>query len=237
MTRLLARIRDDRGVSLAELIIAMSVTVLLLTMVGGFFVSVTRASTTTTGVDANTRVASTAMQEMQRMFRVASNNPVASGADTQYAFQYASATSVRFFAYINLNSAVEVQPVEVQFTLDAARGTLTETKWNGTPTDVTKSYFDFPRSTTPTLTATPTSSLVLATSVVPPTRGGLFTYTDASGAALTPTASGLSADDLQAVRGVSLTLTVGERDAAKPVAADNVTLTSTVGMPNLQFGS
>lgn len=232
--RALARLRrEDRGLSLAELIVAMSVTVLLLAMAGAFFASVTRASTTTTGVDSNTRVASTAMREMQRMFRVASNNPVASGVDTQYAFQYASATSVRFFAYINLNSAVDVQPVEVQFTLNASKGTITETKWNGTATDASKSYFEFPRATTATLGNTPTSTLTLASSVVPT---ALFTYRDAGGNSLMPGATGLSAADLQSVRSVTVALTVGEREAAKPSAANNVSLTSTVGMPNLQFG-
>ncbi|MEJ8285589.1 hypothetical protein [Curtobacterium citreum] len=232
--RALARLRrEDQGLSLAELIVAMSVTVLLLAMAGAFFASVTRASTTTTGVDSNTRVASTAMREMQRMFRVASNNPVASGVDTQYAFQYASATSVRFFAYINLNSAVDVQPVEVQFTLNASKGTITETKWNGTATDASKSYFEFPRATTATLGNTPTSTLTLASSVVPT---ALFTYRDAGGNALMPGATGLSDADLQSVRSVTVALTVGEREAAKPSAANNVSLTSTVGMPNLQFG-
>lgn len=232
--RALARLRrEDRGLSLAELIVAMSVTVLLLAMAGAFFASVTRASTTTTGVDSNTRVASTAMREMQRMFRVASSNPVASGVDTQYAFQYASATSVRFFAYINLNSAVDVQPVEVQFTLNASKGTITETKWNGTATDASKSYFEFPRATTATLGNTPTSTLTLASSVVPT---ALFTYRDAGGNPLMPGATGLSAADLQSVRSVTVALTVGEREAAKPSAANNVSLTSTVGMPNLQFG-
>ncbi|WIA99944.1 MULTISPECIES: PilW family protein [unclassified Curtobacterium] len=236
MMRVLRRLgRDDRGVSLAELIVAMSISVLVLTMAGAFFVSVSRASTTTTNVDSNTRVASTAMREMQRMFRVASNNPVASGVDAQYAVQYATATSVRFFAYINLNSAVDVQPVEVQFTLDPAKGTITETKWNGVPTDRTATYYDFPRATTPTLTNAPTSRLVLAESVVPST---LFTFRNAAGTAMTAGPDGaLSATDLAAVRSVSIDLTVGERDQQRPAARDDVSLTSTVGMPNLQFGS
>lgn len=235
MIRLAVRIRrDERGISLAELLVAMSVGILVLAMVGAFFVSVSRASTTTTGVDANTRSASTAMRQIERMLRVSSNNPVSSGIDTQYAFQYASATSVRFFAYINLNSAVEVQPVEVQYTLDTTRGVLVESKWNGTPTDATKSYYDFPRATTATLAAAPTASITLAGSVV---RTTLFSYADAGGAPLTPGAAGLSAAQLQAVRSVTVTLTVGESDLSKPSSANNVTLTSTVGMPNLQFGS
>ncbi|WP_144760660.1 type II secretion system protein J [Curtobacterium sp. 9128] len=234
MIRLLHRIRrEDRGVSLAELLVAMSVGVLVLAMAGAFFVSVARASATGTGVDANTRVSTTVMREVQRMLRVASNNPVQSGTDTQYAFQYASATSVRFFAYINLNSAVEVQPVEVQFTLDPTKGTITETKWSGTPTDPTKTYFDFPRSATAALSDTPTSTIILGTNVVP---GTLFTYRDAGNNPLTPTAAGLSDADLQAVRSVTFSVTVGEKDLTRLAAADNVTLTSTVSMPNLQFG-
>jgi hypothetical protein len=200
-------------------------------MVGAFFASVSRASTTASGVDSNTRVASTAMREMQRMFRVASDNPVASGVNTQYAFQYASSTSVRFFAYINLNSTVEVQPVEVQFTLDPTKGTITETKWNGTPTDLTKSYYDFPLAATPTLAARPTSTLTLASSVVP---NALFTFRNAAGVALNPGVNGLSAADLQSVSSVTVALTVGERDPNRPAADNNVSLTSTVGMPNLR---
>jgi type II secretory pathway pseudopilin PulG len=231
--RVLARMRrDERGLSLAELIVAMSVSILVLAMAGAFFVSVSRASSTTTGVDGNTRVASTAMLEVQRMFRVASNNPVASGVDTQYAFQYASPTSVRFFAYINLNSTADVQPVEVQFTLDPTRRTIIETKWSGTATDSSRTYFEFPRATTPTLPNPPTSRLNLATSVVP---GALFTYADAGNNPLVPGASGLSAAQLQAVRSVTVTLTIGEPDASQPAADDNVTLTSTVGMPNLRI--
>lgn len=224
--------RDERGVSLAELIVAMSVSILVLTMAGAFFVSVSRASSTTTGVDSNTRVASTTMLEVQRMFRVASNNPVASGVDTQLAFQYASPTSVRFFAYINLNSTSDVQPVEVQFSLDATKRTIVETKWNGVATDLSRTYFDFPRSNTPTLSNTPTSRLTLASSVVP---GPLFSYADAGGNPLVPGVAGLSATDLQAVRSVTVSLTVGEPDLARPAARDNVTLTSTVAMPNLRI--
>jgi type II secretory pathway pseudopilin PulG len=233
--RLLRRLRRvDAGISLVELIVAMSVGVLVIGMAGAFFVSASRASSTTTNVDGNTRTASTAMREMERMFRVASNNPVASGVDTQYAFQYASATSVRFFAYINLNSAVDVQPVEVQYTLDTTRGVLTETKWNGTATDPTKTYYDFPRASTPTLGNPPTTSISLASSVVPTT---LFRYTDAGGNPLEPGAGGLTAADLQSVRSVTIALTVGERNSSLPAATDNVALTSTVGMPNLQFGN
>jgi Tfp pilus assembly protein PilW len=224
--------RDERGVSLAELIVAMSVSILVLTMAGAFFVSVSRASSTTTGVDGNTRVASTAMLELQRMLRVASNNPVASGVDTQFAFQYASPTSMRFFAYINLNSTSDVQPVEVQFTMDQAKRTIVETKWNGSPTDLSRTYFDFPRATTPTLSNSPTSQLTLASSVVP---GSLFTYADAGGNPLVPGAAGLSAADLQSVRSVSISLTVGDSDPSRPGARDNVTLTSTVAMPNLRI--
>ena len=212
----------------------MALSLIVLTAAGGFLISIQRASTVASGTSSNTRVASVAMREMQRMFRVATNNPVNLGQNTQYSFQYASATSVRFFAYVNLNSTTQIQPTEVQFTLNSTTGVLTETKLFGTATDSTNSYWTFPTATTATISTAPSSQVTLATNVVP---GTLFTYQDANNNTLTPTASGLSATDLTNVAGAVLSITVGSSTAASQAAQNNVTLTNTVDMPNLILGS
>ncbi|MGU3410788.1 PilW family protein [Microbacterium sp. M1A1_1b] len=224
---LLARFRrEDDGISLAELIVAMSLSVLVLTVAGSFLISSQKASKVAGSVSANTRVAATAMNEIGRNLRAATDNPVPTGDDSQYAFQYASATSVRFFAYVNLDSSLS-QAVEVQVALDPVRKVVTETKWAGTAVAGNSSYFAFPLAAGPVLSATPTSTRTIATSVTSTT---LFTYNDgALGSPTTPVAQA----DLANIRRVGLNVSVG-LSATDPNA---VSLQNTASMPNIVMGA
>lgn len=219
---------DERGITLVELLVAMSLSLIVLTIAGSFLVASQKASVTASSVSQNTRAASVAMNEIGRVLRAATDNPVQTGDDSQFAFQYASATTVRFFAYVNLDSTLS-QPVQVQLTLDPVTKRLTETKWVGTPMSRNLSYFSFPLSSGPTLSATPTSRRTLASSV---TNGTLFTFLDA-----TQNPAGLSvpvsATQLPNIRSVAFTLTVGS-GSSDPNA---VTLKNTASMPNIVMGA
>ncbi|WP_146243586.1 hypothetical protein [Curtobacterium sp. MCBD17_008] len=219
--RLLA---EERGISLVELIVAMTLSILILTVAGSFLVSAQRASVTARAVNDNTRTAAAAMNEMTRILRSATNNAVSTGDEPQYAFQYASATSVRFFSYVNTDSTAS-RPVLVQLTLDPVRRSITETKWAGTQVGASD-YYTFPLASTPSLSATPVLTRTLATSVVS-TRA--FTFTNAAGAPLGSIDAPLSATDLTNVRRVAITITAGT-DVSDRRAT---TLTNSVSLANL----
>jgi type II secretory pathway pseudopilin PulG len=221
--------RDERGITLAELIVAMSLSLVVLTIAGSFLVASQKASVTAGSVSQNTRAASVAMNEMGRVLRAATDNPVPTGDDSQYAFQYASATSVRFFAYVNLDSTLS-QPVQVQLTLDPATKRLTETKWAGTAVSGNLSYYTFPLAGGSTLSAAPTSRRTLASSV---TNSAAFTFQDASGNVLGSSTSPVATTDLPNIRTVTVTVSVG----ASSTDPNTVTLTNTASMPNIVMGA
>ncbi|WIB60014.1 type II secretion system protein [Curtobacterium sp. MCLR17_007] len=221
--------REEAGITLAELIVAMSLSVLILTVAGSFLVSSQKAAKVAGAVSANTRVAATAMNEIGRNLRAATDNPVPTGDDSQFAFQYASATSVRFFAYVNLDSSLS-QAVEVQVTLDPARKVITETKWTGTAVAGNSSYYAFPLATGPALSATPTSTRTLATSVTSTT---LFTYSNGDDGVLGSPTAPVGQADLANIRKVGLSVAVG-RSADDPNA---VSLQNTASMPNIVMGA
>jgi len=227
---MVARARtDERGITLVELLVAMSLSLIVLTIAGSFLVASQKASVTAASVSQNTRAASVAMNEIGRVLRAATDNPVPTGDDSQYAFQYASATSVRFFAYVNLDSTLS-KPVQVQLTLDPTTKRLTETKWNGAAVSGNSSYFAFPLASGPTLSATATSRRTLASSVV---NTVAFTFRDASDNPLGSSTSPVAAADLPNIRTVSITMTVG----AGSTDPNAVTLTNTASLPNIVMGA
>lgn len=229
-SRFVARMRtEERGISLVELLVAMSLTVLVIGITGSFLISSQKATRVATSVSANTRVASIAMNEIGRNLRAATDNPVPTGDDSQYAFQYASPTSVRFFAYVNLDSTLS-QAVEVQITLDTSKQTITETKWAGTVIAGNSSYYAFPLSTGATLSATPTSSRVIASNVV---NTSLFSYQDGADGALGSVTAAVAAAGLPNVRSVDVAVTVGQ-SVNDPNA---VSLANTASMPNIVMGA
>lgn len=221
-------LRDERGISVVELIVAMTLSVLVLTIAGSFLISTQRASVTAGRVNENTRTAAAAMNEMTRVMRSATDNPVSTGDDPQYAFQYASATSVRFFTYVNTSSTAS-QPVQVQLSLDTSRGTITETKWSGTAVAYSD-YFTFPMSTGATLSATPTSTRTLVNSVV---SANAFTFYNAAGGVIAPSGGSISATDLPNIRKVTVTVTTG----ASTSDTRATTLTNSVNLPNIVMGA
>lgn len=221
--------RDERGLTLVELLVAMTLSLIVLTIAGLFLVSSQKASNTASSVSTNTRVASNAMNEVGRVLRAATDNPVPTGDDSQFAFQYASTNSVRFFAYVDLDSTLS-RAVEVQLTLDPVTKRITEKKWVGTAVAGTSSYYAFPLSSSATLSAAPTSTRTLASPVA---NGALFAFRNGSNGLLGSLTAPVAAADLPNIRAVDVAVTVGT-SASDPNA---VTLSNTVSLPNIVMGA
>jgi Tfp pilus assembly protein PilW len=186
MTGICNRARRDDGLGLAELIVAMALSVLLLVVIGGFFTAVIRSTAVSAVADTNARQASTAMATMVRYLHAATTNPVANQPSPAAAFVSAAATDVTFYAYVNMITTT-AQPVMVHYYVDPTTHLLIE-KLSAGVCNATTNYCTFP-AVTSTITlggpiASPTSSTNPTTT--PPTyTTPLFTYLDAGGATTT----------------------------------------------------
>lgn len=220
---LLKRARADDGITLVELIVAMALTAVIVTAAVGFYISGAKATSLAQNVDVATRQATNGMSEMARMIRAATANPIASptpgGATTVPAVVSAGTTSVTLFAYVNLTGSNE-SPVQVTFALNTTNGQLVETIYPAT-TSVPGSngHWEF--------ALVPSSQRILCDSVV--TGAQLFHYLPAGGPPeMTPPGTDQTA--LASIRSIQITLTVQMGSASSAV-----TLTNSVGMPNLGF--
>ncbi len=94
--------RDDRGVSMAELLVAASVTVIILATLAGFFVAAIKGSASNASADTNIRQATNAINAMSRYLRAATTRDVPSSLVPDSAIVKATPTDLTFYAYINL---------------------------------------------------------------------------------------------------------------------------------------
>jgi type II secretory pathway pseudopilin PulG len=211
---------EERGITLVELIVAMTMGIVILSIAGSFFVSAQKTATQASNISTNTRLASNAMNESTRMLQSATQNPVPTGTDPQNAFQYTSAASVRFFTFVN-TASTDSKTQQVQLTVDPTAKTLTETTWSGSGWTTKNPYSTFTTSAAATLSATPTTTRVLATSIVP--GGTSFSYAAADG---TP------AKTADAIASVTVTVMVGANATDK----NAVVLTNTVSLVNVALG-
>lgn len=231
----LQRLREEQaGISLVEWLVAMFVFGIVITLIANLYVSTNRAMDTAQNTNQNTRSASNAMNEMARMLRAGTDNPVAStgfGAPppNNPAFVYARNESVLFYAFVNLTGTAQ-QPIQVRLRVDAASRRLLEDIWPAT--DLGNGYWSFPAETTlPQRTRTLADVIAPKTATTPWT----FTYLDATN---TPIATGAGTTGgvanvpatLASIAAVQLTVTVLSRLG---VTDHSVTLQNTVGLPNL----
>ncbi len=227
--RFTRELADERGLSLVELIVSMALGLLVLTVATSFFIATQRSASTARAVNTYTREASNAMNESVRMLQSASQNPVPTGTTPQPAFQYASATSVRFFTFVNLVST-DSKTQQVQLTLDPSTGKFTETTWTGSGWTTQAPYSTFVTSTNAALAATPASTRTLAASVQ--SAGTSFTYWDKDGNPLGAGATQLTQAELSSVARVTVTLTVGANASDK----NAVVLQNDVSLVNITLG-
>lgn len=221
--------RDDHGLSLAELLVTIMIFAIVLAVVSGTFVTMTRATSFANATDTNARSASTAMNEMTRLLHSAMNNPQQNASDAP-AFASAKTESMTFTTAVDLTGAAAIsnngpdpRPEQVTLALDSSRR-LVETIVPGQQVVAGSSYYKF--------TSTPASrTLAPAVSVTPAGQSALFIYYDASNTALLPDATGaLSTAQVKSIVSVGITLRLSNNGS---VADNSVTLSNRVGLPNL----
>ncbi|MGY4858101.1 PulJ/GspJ family protein [Cryobacterium sp. AP23] len=221
MSRIRRAISSDQGFSLTELLVAMMLLGLVMVMVTGLFAGAKRASNESSAISGNTKSAANGMNEVSRILRAATDNPVLNQAVDSPAFLGSGTGNeiATVYAYVNLASSSQL-PVKVQFSLDTNRN-LIEQRWAGTV--ISAGYWAF--------TGTPTTR-VLAGAVIPKsgTNPYLFTYLTSTGATIPVPTGGFTDDVLRTVAAVQVTIAVG---ATKTSTTAIVTLQNTVGLPNL----
>ncbi|PYY41529.1 MULTISPECIES: hypothetical protein [unclassified Curtobacterium] len=218
---------DDRGISMAELLVASSVSVLILATLGGFFVASIRGSASNANTDTNLRQATNSINAMSRYLRAATTRAVPTSLVPDAAVVKATPTDLTFYAYINLIDDADIakrtaeKPVLARYYVDSASRQLVQ-QLSACSADA-NGYYSCPAVTSTTRLGGPIAS---------PTSDGvaLFTYQNADSGSLAPVGGQLSASDRAAVRFVTVNLELG---SATPGAGSNAHLQNTVGLLNL----
>lgn len=221
--------KSQAGFSLIELITAIALLSLVLALITGLFVSTTRSTALAKSMDASTRVATNAMDEISRVLRVGTTVSQSGSTTPKSAFVYADKEALIVYSNVDVDAYASVvtlppKPTMVKFALDAGRQ-LWESRWNGTASGV---YWTFPAPAT-----TPASARSLGGTVLAAAAGEdpFFTYYDSTGAPLVvPASGGLGPTQLANVASVKITLRIRANSAQ---AGNPVVINNTVLLPNL----
>jgi type II secretory pathway pseudopilin PulG len=217
----------DAGVSIAELAVAIMILGIVTALVAGFYSSTIKTIGVASALRTNTAMASNAMNELSRVIRAGTENPLRDRELPDPAFVSATAESLVIYAYVNLQSS-DQNPVMIRFRIDGDRR-LIEEKWAATKDS--HGYWRFP-SLSARPEPLPTTRRVVASALAPVAPGvpALFSYVDVSGAVIPLPAAGLSVAAIRTVAAVSLTVSI---QGSASDAGSRVMLENTVGIPNL----
>ncbi len=228
MTGALRRLHADQsGVTLSELLVAVSVAMVILVAVGGFFTATLRAGSTNTTSDQNARSASIVMNSLTRYVHAASLLPKADGSYAA-ALTEAAPTRTTFYAYINLDGNSTDKPVQIRYSVNAAKRIVLD-QWDGTANN---GFWTFPATT-----QTPTRSVVVGGPIASPTVDGdpLFEYLGANGTTVPTQSDGtLAATQLGNVRAVRVNLELGSSTAG---LSGNTHIQNTLYLFNVVYGT
>lgn len=208
---------------MSELVTVMALLGVVLVIVITVFTGFTHAFTQDRSVTTSARTANIGMNEVTRVVRSGTENPISGSTLNDPVFEFAGKEKVILYAYLDTDSA-SPKPVKVQFSINASRE-LVETRW--TSYVVSSGYFAF--NTTAATTRTVARKIVAQSSSDP----FLFTFYKADGTTvLTPSSS--SASLTLAERRQIVAVKVFMKVQADPTArGEPVTMQNTVGIPNL----
>ena len=216
---------DDRGITLVELIVAMSLLLVVSVVVIGGYQAVVGSLGTANALNKNTEQASNGMNEAAREIRAATSNPVAGQTLNDPAVVTATNESLVIYAYVNLQSSSAQLPVQVRLRVDPATRGLYEDIWSATQNSA--GYWIFPSPAT-----APKSTRQLATYIATPASSDpyIFTYLAGTTVLTVPTTGAFTTAQRLSITSIKITMTV---QASPTDASHAVTLQNTVGMPNL----
>jgi len=219
--------RED-GFSLPELILAMGLFAILMTLVVTVFTTFNNRFTQERSATDSATVASIGMNELTKVLR-SGTILTRKDADPQPIFISATRDSVEFYGYLAedafLNdNTLGVEPIRIRFSV--VNGILKEQRWGMVRQTTTRNWING--------SATPIMDRVVARKIIAPTTaevaaGGkyLFTYLKADG---TPLTAPVAADSLKLIVAVQVTMKV-QADITE--RADPVQIQNRVGLPNL----
>jgi hypothetical protein len=217
-----ARTLDDRGHTMSELVTVMFLLGVVLVIVVSVFSSFSHTFTEDRSSTNSARTANIGMNELTRVVRSGTENPVSGVTLNDPVFEFAGTEKVVLYAYLDTDSA-SPKPIKVQFSINANRE-LVETRW--TSYTVSPGYFAF--------NTTASTSRVVARQIVAQsgTDPFLFTFYKGDGTTtLTPTgANSLTLAERRQIVAVKVFMKVQADPTAR---ADPVTMQNTVGIPNL----
>lgn len=221
MRRLLA---GERGFSLPEMLVAIALTSVVMTMLVSLVISFTRTFTEQRSLSDSINVAGVGMNEATRVIRA--GTIIERNAGDLPVFVAATAESVVLHSYLAEDS-VDPAPQLIELTVDSQRQ-LVEKRWKG-GRDTNREWV-FPNR----VTATPEMNRVVARKLLAPTAAELaagelrlFTYIDVDGSVIpAPVAS----SRLGSIATVKVTMIV---QADQTGRANPVKLQNRVGIPNL----
>ena len=210
--------RSQAGMSLAELLVAMFITGILMTLVGTMFVNIARVTTNSNASTSRSGIAGNVMDEISKVVRTATNNPV-TGGTSDPAIVSGTTAALTLYSYVDADP-LNPAPTKVTFRVDAA-GTLFEDRITATASG---SYWVF----------TGTAKTRNLGGVVQTLTGtdALFIYYDDTNTVITPGGTGLTLAQRALVASVQVTVRVTN---TLTTGADPIILINTVGMPNLFF--
>ncbi|MGO4592873.1 type II secretion system protein J [Leifsonia sp. 2TAF2] len=217
-----ARVSADAGLSLIELLVAIALTTVVTGLAVSLFAIGTHSVSLAQSVDGGTRQASNGMNQLARMLRAATPDPLANPPvgtpQNDPAIISASAQAITFYAYVNLSGGEA--PVKV--TYQVVGGVLQEWQYAATTTTAgVNGHWDFATAAT--------STRALCNSI--PASTAVFRYFNKVGTELLP-ATFTDATSRGAITSVQVTITIQPTGAASAV-----TLTNTIGMANIGAGS
>jgi Tfp pilus assembly protein PilV len=218
MTALLAE--EEAGVTLVEIMVSIFLGLIIMAMVGGFFMQTTKITSSAVQSNTSNGVASNAMQEINSVIRFATKVTISGG----YAPPVVSASSTKLVITANLNVTNPADPAPTQVTFDSSSGSIVETRCLAQKSG---GYWSFSSCAS-------TSSRNLGGPILAPSAGqsALFSYLDGTGATLALTNGNLPASANTSVSTITVSVKV---QSTGMTTLSPVYLSANIAMPNLGF--